>query len=77
MNIYKWFNKEKSRFYTIEVRKNGFDHIILNYRWGSCNSNRGGKKNILVQTEEEVLHHIDKMMKRRRSRGYELIMTKY
>ncbi|MCF1193167.1 WGR domain-containing protein [Mangrovimonas sp. AS39] len=72
-NIYQWLNREKSRYYTIAIEKYATGNIILNHRWGGCNSNRGGKKNILVQTEEEVQKFISKMMKRRKSRGYELI----
>jgi predicted DNA-binding WGR domain protein len=72
-NIYEWLNKEKSRYYTITVQKDGTSDIVLNFRWGGCNSNRGGKKNIFVQTEEEVKRYISNMMKRRKSRGYELI----
>jgi hypothetical protein len=41
--------------------------------WGGCYSNRGGKKNIFVRTEEEMNSFIIKMMKRRKSRGYELL----
>jgi len=72
-NIYKWLNREKSRYYTITVQKNGITNIVLNFSWGGCNSNRGGKKNIFVKTEEEVQCFINQMMKRRKSRGYELI----
>lgn len=73
MNIYQWLNKEKSRFYTIVVNRHGTNNIVLNYVWGSCNSNLGGKKNIKVNSEKEALTYIHKMMKRRKSRGYELI----
>ena len=72
-NIYKWLNHEKSRYYTIAVENDGTNNIVLNHAWGGCNSNRGGRKNIFVQTEEEVQKFIGKMMKRRKSRGYELI----
>jgi predicted DNA-binding WGR domain protein len=73
MTIYKWLNKEKSRFYNIAVHHDDASEIILNHVWGSCNSNRGGRKNIFVRTEEEAQKFIQKMIKRRRSRGYELI----
>ncbi len=73
-NIYKWINHEKSRYYTITVEKDGVSNIVLNYCWGGCNSNRGGKKNIFVETEDEVQKFINQMMKRRKSRGYELVM---
>lgn len=71
--VYKWLNKEKARYYTICIQKQIPGEIVLNYSWGGCNSNRGGKKNILVHTEEEVQKYISLMMKRRKSRGYELI----
>ncbi len=71
--IYKWLNEEKSRYYIIQINKSGSEGIILNYNWGSCNSNRGGKKNIYVSSQEEVADCINKMMARRKSRGYKLI----
>lgn len=72
MLIYKWLNKAKERFYQINVLKDGCN-IILDYHWGSCNSNRGGKKSILLCSEEEAKKTIEGMMKRRKRRGYELI----
>jgi hypothetical protein len=71
--LYKWLNHEKSRFYTIVVKKDVTNDIILSHTWGGCHSNRGGKKNLLVQTDDEVQAIIDKMMKRRKYRGYDLI----
>jgi predicted DNA-binding WGR domain protein len=72
-DIYKWLNHEKSRYYTIAVQKHMPNEITLSYSWGGCNSNRGGKKNLSVQTEEEAQKYITFMMKRRKSRGYELV----
>lgn len=46
---------------------------VLDYHWGSCVSNRAGKKNILLCSEEEAKKTIEQMIKRRKSRGYELI----
>jgi predicted DNA-binding WGR domain protein len=74
MLIYQWLNRAKSRFYKIVVQKDG-TNIVLDYHWGSCNTNRGGKKSILLCSEEEAQSAIDKMMKRRKSRGYELITS--
>lgn len=71
-NIYEWLNREKSRYYKVAVQLEA-DGIILCHDWGSCHTNRGGKKNLFVQTEEEVQKFISKMMKRRKSRGYELV----
>ena len=71
--IYKWLNREKARYYTITVQKDLFGEIIINYCWGGCNSNRGGNKSALVQTQEKAQELINKMIKRRKSRGYELI----
>jgi predicted DNA-binding WGR domain protein len=74
MSIYQWINKEKLRYYTITIQKESDREIVLNHSWGSIKSNRGGKKNLVTQSEEEVQQCIHKMMKRRKSRGYELIM---
>ncbi|CAK0756083.1 putative Wgr [Gammaproteobacteria bacterium] len=72
-NIYEWLNQEKLRYYKIAVTEEGTNGIVLAHDWGSCISNRGGKKNLLVQTQEEAQKFIAKMMKRRKSRGYELV----
>ena len=75
MLIYKWLNTEKNRFYNITMKKDG-DKIVLNHKWGSCVSNRGGKKDILVESETEAKKTIEQMIKRRKSRGYDLIAPK-
>lgn len=72
-NLYQWLNREKERYYTITVQKEKTNQILLNYYWGSCTSNRGGKKNLLVNTEDEMKKYITQMIKRRKSRGYDLI----
>ncbi len=72
-DLYEWLNNEKSRYYTISIERDGTNAIVLNHRWGGCNSNRGGKKNLLVQTQEEAHKLLTKMMKRRKVRGYKLI----
>ena len=71
--IYQWVNREKSRYYTLTMQKDGTNDIVLNYDWGSCNTNRGGKKNVSVSSEEEAAFYINKMMKRRKRRGYDLV----
>lgn len=72
-NIYQWINKEKSRYYTIAIQNLSLNKIVLNYSWGGCNSNRGGKKTILAKSDSELQAIVDCMMKRRKSRGYILI----
>ena len=71
-NTYEWLNKEKSRFYIIDIQKEP-TQIQLNYSWGSLHTRRGGRKSIRVQSKEEAQQYINNMMKRRKSRGYELI----
>lgn len=73
MLTYQWLNRAKDRFYQITVKQNGINNIRLDYRWGSCSSNRGGKKSLSLCNEEEAKKTIEGMMKRRKSRGYELI----
>ena len=72
MTIYKWLNKEKARYYTVSVQKEKSNIVNLNYTWGGCNSNRGGNK-ILSVPKEELSNLITSLMKRRKTRGYELI----
>ena len=73
MLTYHWLNRAKERFYQITVKQNGISSISLDYRWGSCNTRRGGYKSMSVCSEEEAKKAIEDMMKRRKSRGYELI----
>lgn len=73
IQVYEWLNREKQRFYKITVQRKGIADIVLNYHWGSCNSNRGGNKNLYVREESEAENYIRQMMKRRKSRGYDLI----
>lgn len=73
MLIYKWINHAKNRFYQITVKQNELNGLVLDYRWGSNTSNRRGEKNIFLCSEEEATKTIERMMKRRKSRGYELI----
>ena len=72
-NVYEWINTTKGRYYSITIRRRHSGKIILDYKWGGCNSNRGGQKNIEVYTDKEAHEHIVKMMKRRKGRGYDLI----
>ncbi len=69
---YNWLNKEKKRFYNLTVLNKGKE-IVLNHRWGSCISKRGGKKDILVHSDIEAQKTIEQMIKRRKTRGYLLI----
>jgi hypothetical protein len=71
MLIYQWLNIQKKRFYKITINSNN-NNFLLNYYWGSYVSNRGGRKDILLDSEDEVNKTISDMMKRRKSRGYEL-----
>lgn len=73
---YEWINNEKSRYFVIAVKRYKESHIAINHVWGGCYSNRGGKKVVSVQTEQEAQEYINQMMKRRKSRGYELVAPK-
>lgn len=72
MQIYHWLNRAKERFYYLTVLKKE-DNIIINYHWGSCSTLRGGKKIVSMESENEASTFIQQMIKRRKSRGYELI----
>lgn len=73
MQTYHWLNRAKERFYQITVKQNGISNIRLDYHWGSYSSNRGGRKVVSVSCEDEARKTIEQMMKRRKSRGYELV----
>ncbi len=75
MVIYQWLNRAKDRFYKIKVKKNDDNNLVLDYHWGSCISKRGGTKSIILCSQEEAQKTIDLMMKRRKSRGYELVYS--
>lgn len=75
--MYKWLNAEKARYYIITVEKEKTSQLVLSYKWGSCFSNRGGNKKIIAENAEKAQNFIEKMMKRRKSRGYQLISPKY
>jgi len=75
ITTYEWLNREKERYYVITIQQDDTNNIMLNYRWGGLNSNRGGKKALYVQTEESAQKIISKMIKRRKSRGYDLLYT--
>lgn len=72
MMIYNWINDSKKRFYKITLEVQGNDLVAVRYNWGSCVSRRGGIKNDLC-TRQEAESVIEKMLKRRKSRGYQLI----
>lgn len=73
LKMYQWINEEKNRFYKLTVNKNRKNEFILNYVWGSCTSNRGGRKSMVISSQQEVCTVLNKMIKRRKNRGYELI----
>lgn len=73
VKAYQWLNREKKRYYKITVDSFGEMGNIIYYAWGGSDSNRGGKKHVFVPTEDGVARIISSLMKRRKSRGYELI----
>ena len=46
---------------------------ILTCVWGGINSRLGNYSHLKIDNENEAKIHIDKMIKHRRKRGYELI----
>lgn len=72
MLIYQWHHSKKDRFYKLAIQED-LNQYRLDYSWGSCTSNRGGKKNLFLSSKEEAQKTVILMMKRRKSRGYELL----
>lgn len=70
---YYWLNIKKSRYYKIIIQKDMLNDWILTCVWGGINSRLGNYSHLKIDNENEAKIHIDKMMKHRRKRGYELI----
>jgi len=74
MLTYNWINPDKARYYTITVqKKSALKQIVLLHAWGGCYSNHGRRKSIQVESEEQADSYIKQMIRRRKSRGYELL----
>jgi len=72
MSTFNWLNTENARYYTVKIIDG--TSIIINYSWGGLGTNRTSTKNILVRNKEELNSTLNKLLKRRKSRGYELLM---
>lgn len=61
------------RYYRVELAQDLFGDTVLELRWGGLNSNRGGKKTLIVESWEQGLERIEAIGKRRNQRGYWLV----
>ena len=65
----RWETKEK--YYTAIVQKDLFGQWVVFCQWGAKNSRHGGKKTIPVESFEMGVEQLEKIGKKRLSRGYE------
>ncbi len=66
----EWVHEEKRRYYCAWVQQDLFSDWVLCCRWGSLDSARGGQKTLLCHSKELGATLLQKMEKRRASRGY-------
>jgi predicted DNA-binding WGR domain protein len=69
---YYWINKEKARYYKILIQKDMLNDWILTCVWGGIHSRLGNYSHLKIDNENEAKIHIENIMKRRKSHGYEL-----
>jgi len=72
---YVWQNMQKKRFYNVTIGRDTSDNVVIDANWGGYFNKRGGNKIIFIKNNEDISKYINKMMKRRKSRGYELIFS--
>lgn len=69
---HRWVNPQNQRYYSADLEQDLFGEWVLNCRWGSLRSQRGGVKITAVQSWEEGRAMIDALAKRRCKRGYQI-----
>jgi predicted DNA-binding WGR domain protein len=63
-----------NRYYTAILQKDLFGDLLLTCAWGGVNSRLGNQKHIHFANQSEARLYLDKLSKRRTSRGYDLTM---
>ena len=72
MRSFYWINKDKNRYYLIEIKRDLFNDLVLIKTNGRIGSNLGQVKQFIFDKDEEALAEVERMKKFRKQRGYEL-----
>jgi len=72
---YRWVHKAKHRYYRIIVSKDLLGDWVVTRVWGGVNQKSGRAIHLPCSSYDDAKRFIDKMMKIRRQRGYELCET--
>lgn len=72
MIYYRFENKNKKRYYKIILSRDLFNEWVITKVWGSLNNASGRIVHIHAPSYETSLSMIEKLIKLRKKRGYEL-----
>jgi hypothetical protein len=65
----------KTRYYTIKYQEDLLGDIVIIYDFGSKNTHRAKRHTIFVDSIEKTKCTIEKIVKKRISRGYDIILN--
>lgn len=65
-----WVHHHKRRYYAVRVYCDLLGDWVLIREWGSLDSNRGGSKTELLESESEAVAKLAEIGKRRLANGY-------
>ena len=69
------FEKE-DRYYYVSIQTTFFkNETDLICSWGVYHNNRGGRRIIVCKSKNEIDNHLDRIIKRRKSRGYQIVSS--
>lgn len=71
---HRWINPDNQRYYTAQLVQDIFGDWTLVACWGGLHSKRGGMRITQVASHDQGQQEIKKIAKRRRQRGYEVLV---
>ncbi|CAM4390206.1 MAG: hypothetical protein LEGION0398_MBIBDBAK_00155 [Legionellaceae bacterium] len=72
MRSFYWENKDKNRYYLIEIKRDLFQDLVLIKTNGRIGSNLGQTRQSIYEKDEDALGEVERIKKVRKQRGYEL-----
>ena len=66
--------EKKDRYYYVYLQPTFFENETdMVCSWGVYHNNRGGRRIIVCKSKNEIDSHLDQIIKRRTSRGYQIV----
>ena len=69
----QWAWRSTQRYYAATLTADLFETPVLVLQWGGLDSHRGGMKTLVVDSDEHGRALVQKIDKRRQSRGYRVV----